>query len=122
MTGDSAAERGLPRAYLRVVLLTLVAAGPTHGYDLLEQVRAARFRLADAGALYRTLRTMERQQLFESWWEKSSSGPPRRTYTLTESGRAALDAETRELRATVSLLGDVVEQAERVLGAKADAR
>jgi len=122
MTIDEPTERGLPRAYLRVVLLTLVAAGPAHGYELLEQVRQAGIRLADPGALYRTLRAMDQQQLLESWWENSSAGPPRRTYVMTPRGRAVLDEEVHAIRATVDLLAEVVGRAERVLDQQTQTR
>ncbi|MBA3606019.1 MAG: helix-turn-helix transcriptional regulator [Actinomycetota bacterium] len=108
-------ERGLPRAYLRAVLLVLVAAGPTHGYDLLEQVRQAGIRLADPGGLYRTLRAMEREQVLASWWENSSSGPPRRTYTLTSTGRAALAVQVGEMGEMIDLLSELVARADGVV-------
>jgi len=116
MTVDEPIERGLPRAYLRAVLLVLVAPGPTHGYELLEQVREAGIRVADPGGLYRTLRAMDQHGLFESWWEASSSGPPRRTYALTAAGREALEAEIEAIRTTVDLLSDLVDRAERAVG------
>ncbi len=119
---NEAIERDLPRAYLRVVLLVLLADGPTHGYELLEQVRRAGIRLADPGGLYRTLRAMEQRRYLESWWEDSSNGPPRRTYVLTSNGRAALAAEVQTTRATVELLTEVVDRAERVLGAEVRSR
>jgi len=113
---DEPGERGLPRAYLRAVLLFLVAPGPIHGYELLEQVREAGIRVADAGGLYRTLRAMEMHGLLESWWEDSSTGPPRRTYVLTAAGRAALEVEAVAMRRTVDLLDRLVERAEHLLG------
>ncbi len=116
MIVDGLAERGLPRAYLRSVLLVLVAAGPTHGYELLEQVRQAGIRLADPGGLYRTLRAMERERVLASWWEDSSSGPPRRTYTLTAAGRTALFAQVRDMRRMIELLSNLVERADEVAG------
>lgn len=116
MSEPQAMERGLPRGYLRAVLLVLVAPGPTHGYELLEQVREVGIRVADPGGLYRTLRAMDQHGLFESWWEDSSSGPPRRTYALTAAGRETLEAEIEAIRATVDLLTDLVDSAERVVG------
>ncbi len=59
---------------------------------------------------------MEQHGLFESWWEDSSSGPPRRTYILTATGRHALETEIESIRATVDLLGRLVDRAEGVLG------
>jgi PadR family transcriptional regulator PadR len=116
MTNEQAVERGLPRAYLRPVLLSLVANGPAHGYDLLVQARAAGIRVADPGGLYRTLRAMEYDNLLESWWEDSSSGPPRRTYMLTASGRRALRVELDALRETVELLSALLDRDDEVAG------
>ena len=42
--------------------------------------------------LYRTLRQLEKDGLVRSAWEAQARGPARRVYTLTESGRAWLDA------------------------------
>jgi DNA-binding PadR family transcriptional regulator len=107
--------RGLPRSYLRPLLLAELAFGPAHGYELLEQVRDDGLRIVDAGGLYRTLRTMEHDGVVASWWETSQSGPPRRTYELTASGLEALAAEERELRATIRLLTELVERIENVI-------
>ena len=42
------------------------------------------------GTLYPVLRSLEENSLLESTIEPSVSGPPRRYYRITESGRAAL--------------------------------
>lgn len=115
---DRFTERGLPRSYLRAALLVLVAPGPSHGYELLEQLPDLGLRAIDTGGLYRMLRTMEQQGSLESWWEDSSSGPPRRTYSLTSEGRAALAVEMVEIESTVGLLGELVDTAARVLGSR----
>lgn len=101
---------GVPRAYLRVALLALLACGPAHGYDLLEQVGAAGVRSADPGGLYRALRAMEHDGVVVSWWVDSPSGPPRRTYELTVAGRAALASEAVVLRNTLKLLTDFADR------------
>ncbi len=116
MIADPPPERGLPRAHMRTVLLVLVAGGPTHGYELLEQVRQAGIRLADPGGLYRTLRAMEREHVLASWWEDSSAGPPRRTYTLTAAGRDALAAQVHEMGEMIELLSELVERAGQAVG------
>src|SRR5947199_10493340 len=80
----------LPRHYLRQCLLLLLAEGPSHGYDLLEQVRRLGIKGAEPGGLYRYLRLMEKEELVRAWWEPSQSGPARRTYLLTDAGSQAL--------------------------------
>ncbi len=111
MSIDVDADSGLPRSYLRAALLVLLCAGPTHGYELLEQVRDLGMRV-DAGGLYRALRAMERDELVASWWEESELGPPRRTYEIAGAGRTTLEAEVVRLRRRMSFLVDLTELAE----------
>ncbi len=115
MTPEDARDRGLPRAYLRAVLLVLLADGPSHGYELLEEARADGMRAVDAGGLYRELRAMERDGVVVSWWETSRSGPPRRTYEINDAGREALAAEAVVLRTTVRLLSELLDRAHAVV-------
>ncbi|MGH9129566.1 MAG: PadR family transcriptional regulator [Acidimicrobiales bacterium] len=90
MSTSAEDRRGsLPRAYQRACLLILLAEGSAHGYELLEQVRGAGLAGAEAGGLYRCLRSMEEDGLVTSWWEPSQSGPPRRTYLLSVEGEEA---------------------------------
>jgi DNA-binding PadR family transcriptional regulator len=101
---------GLSRSYVRPCLLLLLAEGPSHGYELLEQVRRAGVRNADAGGLYRSLRSMEQSELVRSWWEPSQAGPARRSYVLTDEGRVALKESVGALHKVHRLLGEVLER------------
>lgn len=100
----------LPRHYLRPCLLLLLAEGPSHGYDLLEQVRRLGIRGAEPGGLYRYLRSMEKEQLVSSWWEPSQAGPARRTYVLTDVGRNALDDSVAALRDVREILVSLLDR------------
>ncbi len=100
----------LPRHYLKPSLLLLLAEGPSHGYDLLEQVRRLGIQGAEPGGLYRYLRSMEKEELVSSWWEPSQAGPARRTYILTESGQRALHASVHSLRDVRQLLVHLLDR------------
>ncbi len=89
---------GFPRAYLRPSLLLLLAESPSHGYELLEQVRAVGVRLAEPSGLYRALRSLDEDRLVSSWWEPSQSGPARRLYAITDAGRTCLEAFVADMR------------------------
>jgi PadR family transcriptional regulator, regulatory protein PadR len=96
---------GLPRSYLRPVLLLLLAEGSAHGYDLLEQLPELSLERTDAGSLYRSLRAMEQDGFVRSWWEDSPSGPARRTYELTDEGLEWLHVWSGSLAAVHRTLG-----------------
>jgi PadR family transcriptional regulator PadR len=90
----------LPRNYLRSCLLLLLAEGTSHGYELMEQVRALGLARVDAAGVYRCLRAMDERGLLSSRWQPSTTGPARRTYALTRQGEEQLRAMTGELART----------------------
>ncbi|MFP5326028.1 MAG: PadR family transcriptional regulator [Acidimicrobiia bacterium] len=97
-----------PRGYLRPCLLLLIAEQPSHGYDLLDRLESLGTPPIDAGTLYRNLRAMERDETVASSWEVSPSGPARRTYRITDRGRAELDGWASVLTASVRTIEDYV--------------
>lgn len=97
-----------PRGYLRPCLLLLIAESPCHGYDLLDRLEKLGAPPIDAGTLYRNLRGMEREQLVDSRWETSRTGPARRTYRITRHGGT-------ELAAWVEVLADGKRSLEAIL-------
>jgi PadR family transcriptional regulator PadR len=111
---------GLSRAYVRPCLLLLLAEGPSHGYELLEQVRRLGVRNADAGGLYRCLRAMEQSGLVSSWWEPSQAGPARRSYVLTDSGHGALAGSSTSLQEVHRLLGALLARYDALSALGAD--
>lgn len=75
-----------------VLLLMLNDKGRSYGYDLAADL--GKYALTDAqieaAALYRTLRRLESNGYVKSSWDMSNSGPARRVYSLTSSGRQHL--------------------------------
>jgi PadR family transcriptional regulator PadR len=72
-------------------LLRLLADGPTHGYELLERLPGLLGEeRVDVGNVYRALRALEDEGLVTSEWQAALPGPAKRTYTLTDDGRAVL--------------------------------
>lgn len=89
-------QAGQVRGHLGMLLLAVLASGPAHGYALSAELR----RRTDGalavveGTLYPALHRLE-----EAGWVMSSletaDGRQRRSYALTDDGKAALDEETR---------------------------
>ncbi|GAA2252474.1 hypothetical protein GCM10010430_40010 [Kitasatospora cystarginea] len=86
-----------------LLLLTALADAPRHGYALIQEVAAisdGRVRMR-TGTLYGALDRLLGQGLIEVASDEVVDGRARRTYALTDGGRAALSAETERLRAVV---------------------
>jgi poly-beta-hydroxybutyrate-responsive repressor len=93
-------------------LLRLLAERPTHGYELLERLPAfLGEERVDVGNLYRALRALEEDGLVVSEWDALLPGPARRTYTLTDDGRAALGAWLESLTSLRDALSTFLDDA-----------
>jgi DNA-binding PadR family transcriptional regulator len=79
---------------VRYVLLGLLHAGPSHGYDLARAFAPTTVfgSVVHLGAshLYALLTGLERHGLIVGERQEQGVRPPRRVYQLTEAGRAAL--------------------------------
>jgi len=83
------------RGHLDLLLLTALEAGPAHGYAVIERIRHLSqgvFDLAE-GTVYPALHRLEGEGMLQSRW--SDEAPrPRRVYSLTRRGRAAVGERT----------------------------
>lgn len=86
------------RELLTAWLLVLLESGASYGYDLRRELDARELSI-DPSALYRTLRKLERDGWVQSRWMKAKTGPRRRFYKLTASGREHLDDMAVVIRA-----------------------
>jgi poly-beta-hydroxybutyrate-responsive repressor len=105
---------GLPRAFIKSCLLLLIAERPGYGYDLLAGLAELGMPDADAGGLYRTLRSMENDGLVSSQWDNSQIGPRRRVYSMTDEGMDWLYAWAGAHAETRRILGSFLERFESV--------
>ena len=78
-----------------LVLLSVLnrSKEPMYGYQIakLLEDNGPDLPLMKQGTLYPVLRSLEENNLLESTVEPSVSGPPRRYYSITKDGRAALE-------------------------------
>jgi PadR family transcriptional regulator len=85
------------KGHLDTLVLATLAAGPAHGYAVIEQLKArsgGTFELAE-GTVYPVLHRLEAEGLLASAWS-AASGRKRRVYRLTRRGRTALQGRRRE--------------------------
>ena len=86
------------RGTLQYCVLSLLADEERYGFDLVRGLAELDGMVTSEGTIYPLLSRLRRDGLVESNWQESPSGPPRRYYRLTNTGRAALDAFRLEWR------------------------
>jgi len=82
---------------VELLLLAVVAEGPSYGYEITQSVLArsgGRFDLKE-GSLYPALHRLEREKLLQSSWTEHE-GRRRKYYKLTPGGRKTLASRRSE--------------------------
>ena len=109
--------RMLASGDLRLVALYLIEQQPRHGYDLIKAIeeKSAGFYSPSPGIVYPALTFLE-----EAGYVTSAAEGNKKLYTITDEGRAHLDANREAIRATLDFLekaGEKMKQG-RVAGMK----
>ncbi len=92
-------DRERIKGHLDLLLLSVLAAGPAHGYAIISALRErsdGTFDLPE-GTIYPALHRLEDGGLLSSSWA-AGDGRRRRVYALTSAGATALAAEQTEWR------------------------
>lgn len=74
------------KGILEFCILHIISRGEVYASDMLEELTAARIMVVE-GTLYPLLTRLKNSGLVEYKWVESTSGPPRKYYTLTQTGR-----------------------------------
>jgi len=85
-------EGEMLKGHLDMIVLAAVAAGPAHGYAVIQEIRrrsGGAFDLPE-GTVYPALHRLEQKGLLGSRWTTAESGRERRVYSLTKRGQRAL--------------------------------
>ena len=88
---------------------------PMYGYQIAKfiEVNVNDIPIMKQGALYPVLRSLESSGLLESEVEPSVSGPPRRYYRITETGRETLERWREIWDQTKALVDNVMHGGEQ---------
>lgn len=80
----------LRRGVLEYCVLALLAEEELYGFDLVRRLGESEGLVTSEGTIYPLLSRLRRVGWVDSSWRESESGPPRRYYSVTRSGRHAL--------------------------------
>lgn len=96
------------KGVLEYCILSILRDGEAYTSDILETLKDAKMLVVE-GTIYPLLTRLKNAGLLAYRWEESTSGPPRKYYALTETGKLFLN----ELNATWSELQQAVKKVTR---------
>lgn len=102
MNIDNTASQ-MRKGVLEFCILSIIKEGEAYPSDIIEKMKAANLNILE-GTLYPLLTRLKNAELLSYRWEESTSGPPRKYFTLTEKGGAFY----KELEATWHELANAV--------------
>ncbi|WP_443945901.1 PadR family transcriptional regulator [Pedobacter sp. AW1-32] len=93
------------KGILEYCVLSIIARGEIYASDIIAELRTAKLLVVE-GTLYPLLTRLKNNGLLSYNWVESTSGPPRKYYSLTEVGKeilAQLDQTWQELAYAVGV-------------------
>lgn len=98
-----------------MVLKTLAAMGPLHGYGIarrIEQISQDALRL-NQGTIYASLVRLQQRGWIKGAWGASENNRKAKFYSLTRAGRKQLSAESENWERIAGVIGRVLRLQER---------
>ena len=97
-----------------MVLKTLDAMGPQHGYGIAQAIQSGSSDVlrVDTGSLYPALHRLERQKWIAAKWELSANKQRTRVYRLTAAGRRQLASERSRWQRLVDAMAGILSKPE----------
>jgi PadR family transcriptional regulator len=111
----SEAQIELLKGTLDMLVLKVVALGPSHGYAVAQRLQqiSRNFFQVHQGSLYPALHRLEDRGLLHAEWKESETGREAKFYTLTKKGRRQMELEARDWRRLCDAVSLVLSAAEK---------
>jgi PadR family transcriptional regulator PadR len=83
------AKAQMRKGILEYCILSILAKNDAYASDIIRELKEARLIVVE-GTLYPLLTRQKNAGLLGYRWEESTQGPPRKYYTITDTGRKVL--------------------------------
>ena len=94
------------KGVLDMCVLAVLSKGDSYGYDLAEDI-SSKIQIAD-GTVYPLLRKLASSGEVSTYLQESTSGPPRKYYSLTDKGRERLDNDMKEWKEFTAMVSGII--------------
>jgi DNA-binding PadR family transcriptional regulator len=100
------------RTDTKALVLAVLADGPLHGYGITREIkkRSEETLKLGEGQLYPLLHALEEQGWIAGEWEMQEGDPPRKVYSLTDSGQAELEKRAKSWLSFANAVATVLGQ------------
>ena len=104
----------LPQGTLDLLILTVVALGPVHGYAIAQRLQQVSRDVVQVpqGSLYPALHRLENRRLLVADWKETETGREAKFYRLTKKGRAQLETEAASWQRLTQAVGLILKMSE----------
>jgi transcriptional regulator len=111
----SEAQIELLRGTLDMLVLKVVALGPSHGYAIAQRLQqiSKDFFQVHQGSLYPALHRLEDRGWLQAEWKESETGREAKFYSLTKKGWRQMDAEVLNWERLCNAVGLVLRAPEK---------
>ena len=109
------AQNELLRGTLDLLVLKVVAMGPSHGYAIAQRLQqiSKDFFQVHQGSLYPALHRLEDRGWLQAEWKPSETGRDAKFYSLTKKGRKQMEVEALNWERLCNAVGLVLRAAEK---------
>ncbi|MBP5261444.1 MAG: PadR family transcriptional regulator [Clostridiales bacterium] len=94
------------KGVLDMCVLAVLSKGDSYGYDLAEEL-SSKIQIAD-GTVYPLLRKLASSGEVSTYLKESTSGPPRKYYSLTDKGRERLIKDKKEWTEFAAMVSGII--------------
>ena len=91
---------------LELCVLSKLVEGDRYGYELTDEI--SQKMVIATGTLYLVLKRLKDDNMVETYLRESESGPARKYYHLTDTGRSYQEALKTEWKAFVSAVDEIL--------------
>jgi PadR family transcriptional regulator len=109
-----AQKSDLLQGTLDMLILKVVALGPTHGYAIAQRLQQMSRNVLQVqqGSLYPALHRLEKRGWVRAEWAASETGRDARFYTLTRTGRKQLEEQSENWDRLSGAISSILRTAE----------
>ena len=97
----------LKKGVLELCVLHILLDDDSYGYDIIDQL-SANTDISE-GTIYPMLRRFQKEERVKTYLRESSSGPPRKYYSITEEGRKYYEESVREWRELIAAVEEIMK-------------